>query len=106
MKAAPRQRAKALTLPAILDIGNVQELQDSLAGALEQSPVLRLNGSKINQVSTPGVQVLLAASQSALAGGGKLILTSPSPGPAGSVREPRPSKPVKRVESGEWLSGY
>ncbi len=79
MKAAPRQRARALTLPAILDIGNAQELQDSLAGALEQSPVLRLNGSKINQVSTPGVQVLLAASQSALAGGGKLILTSPSP---------------------------
>ena len=79
MKAAPRQRAKALTLPAILDIGNAQELQDSLAGALERSPVLRLNGSKINQVSTPGVQVLLAASQSALAGGGKLILASPSP---------------------------
>ena len=78
MKAAPRQRAKALTLPATIDIGNAQELLDSLAAALEQSPVLRLNGAKTIQVSTPGVQVLLAASQSALAGGGRLILSSPS----------------------------
>jgi anti-anti-sigma regulatory factor len=79
MKAAPRQRAKALALPAILDIGNAQELMDSLVAALEQSPVLRLNGSKTAQVSTPGVQVLLAASQSAQAGGGRLVLSSPSP---------------------------
>ena len=79
MKAAPRQRAKALTLPAILDIGNAQELQESLAAALEQSPVLRLNGAKTQQVSTPGVQVLLSAAQSAAAGGGSLILNSPSP---------------------------
>jgi anti-anti-sigma regulatory factor len=78
MKAAPRQRAKTLALPAILDIGNAQELMDSLVAALEQSPMLRLNGSKTGQVTTPGAQVLLAASQSALAGGGKLILSSPS----------------------------
>lgn len=79
MKAAPRQRAKSLTLPAILDIGNAQELQETLAAALEQGPVLRLNGSKTQQVSTPGVQVLLSAAQSAAAGGGRLILSSPSP---------------------------
>ncbi len=79
MKAAPRQRAKSLALPAILDIGNAQELRDSLVAALERSPVLRLNGSKTQQVSTPGVQVLLAASQSATAGGGRLILSNPSP---------------------------
>lgn len=79
MKAPQRQRAKSLTLPAILDIGNAQELQDSFAAALEQSPVLRLNGSKTQQASTPGVQLLLAASQSATAGGGRLILSNPSP---------------------------
>ncbi len=78
MKAPARQRAKAIALPAILDIGNAQELQESLAAALERSPVLRLNGSKTQQVSTPGVQVLLAAAQSAEAGGGRLVLGSPS----------------------------
>jgi anti-anti-sigma regulatory factor len=78
MKAPTRQRAKAIALPAILDIGNAQELQESLGAALEGSPVLRLNGSKTQQVSTPGVQVLLAAAQSAEAGGGRLVLSSPS----------------------------
>ncbi len=78
MKAPTRQRAKAVALPAILDIGNAQELQESLAAALERSPVLRLNGSKTQQVSTPGVQVLLAAALSAEAGGGRLVLNSPS----------------------------
>jgi anti-anti-sigma regulatory factor len=78
MKAPTRQRAKAITLPAILDIGNAQDLQESLTAALEQSPVLRLNGSKTQQVSTPGVQVLLAAALSAESGGGRLVLNSPS----------------------------
>lgn len=79
MKAAPRQRIKSLALPANLDIGTAQELQESLAAALEQSPVLRLNGSKTQQVSTPGVQLLLSAAQSAAAGGGRLVLSNPSP---------------------------
>lgn len=78
MKAPTRQRAKAVALPAILDIGNAQELQESLAAALERSPMLRLNGSKTQQVSTPGVQVLLAAALSAEAGGGRLVLNNPS----------------------------
>jgi anti-anti-sigma regulatory factor len=78
MKAATRQRAKALALPAIMDIGNAQELMDSLVAALEQSPVLRLDGSKTTQVSTPAVQILLAASQSAAEGGGKLVVAKPS----------------------------
>jgi hypothetical protein len=33
MNAAPRQRAKALTLPAILDTGNERKLPDSLVTA-------------------------------------------------------------------------
>jgi anti-anti-sigma regulatory factor len=78
MKAAPRQRAKALALPAVMDIGNAQDLMDSLVAALEQNSVLRLDGSKITQVSTPAVQVLLAASQSAAEGGGRLILAKPA----------------------------
>jgi anti-anti-sigma factor len=79
MKAAPRQRAKAFVLPPALDIGNAQELHDTFVAAIEQSPVLRLNGSKVQQASTPGVQVLLSAAQSASAGGGRLHLSNPSP---------------------------
>jgi len=79
MKAAPRQRRKSLTLPAILDMGSTQGLKDSLIAALDQSLVLRLNGSKTQLVSTPAVQVLLAASLAAEAGGGKTILLNPSP---------------------------
>lgn len=79
IKAASRQRTKPLVLPAVLDMRNAQDLRDSLMAALEQGPVLRLNGSKIQQVFTPGVQVLLAASKTALAEGGQLLLANPSP---------------------------
>jgi len=68
MKVAAQPRAKTLTLPAVLDMRNAQGLKDTLMAALESNPVLR----------TPGVQVLLAASQLAQSDGGRLILANPS----------------------------
>jgi anti-anti-sigma regulatory factor len=80
----PRQSETPATLPvtklpAILDMRNTQDLRDRLLSALEASPVLQLDGSETTQVATPGVQLLLAASQSAKAKGGKIIMTDPSP---------------------------
>ncbi len=79
-----RQRARpaplpVTKLPAILDMRNTQDLRDRLLSALAVSSDLRLDGSETTQVATPGVQLLLAASQSAKAKGGKIIMTNPSP---------------------------
>jgi len=79
MKVASRPRAQALVLPVTLDMSNAQELKDRLMAALERTSMLRLNGSKTRQVATPGIQILLAASQSANSAGGRFILVSPSP---------------------------
>jgi anti-anti-sigma regulatory factor len=57
---------------------NAQDLKDRLLAALALSPVLRLDGSEIQNVATPGVQVLLAAARSAESEGGKVILTKTS----------------------------
>ena len=73
-----RQSARALALPAALDLRSATDLKDRLAAALERDAVLRLNGSKTTQVSTPGVQVLLAAAQTAKTSGGALLLHKPS----------------------------
>ncbi|MGO9546163.1 MAG: STAS domain-containing protein [Rhodomicrobium sp.] len=78
MKVAARPRTKALSLPANLDMRNAQDLKDSLMAALERNPVLQVNGSKTNHVATPGVQVLLAASKTAMSEGGRLVLSNPS----------------------------
>jgi anti-anti-sigma regulatory factor len=78
MMFSSRQRAKALTLPVTLDMRNAQELKDRLLAALELNPVLQLDGSGTTHVATPGVQILLAAAQSAKSKGGNLVLIEPS----------------------------
>ncbi|MFZ1110690.1 MAG: STAS domain-containing protein [Rhodomicrobium sp.] len=78
-----RPRARPVTppvikLPANLDMRSAQDLKDRLAAALASNPVLRLDGSETTHVATPGVQLLLAASQTAKSDGGKIVLTNGS----------------------------
>ena len=70
---------KTLQLPVSLDMGTAQALKESLFSALAMSPTLRLDGSKTRHVTTPGIQVLLAAAQSAKSRGGKIVLIGASP---------------------------
>jgi anti-anti-sigma regulatory factor len=77
----PRARpvtAPVIKLPANLDMRSAQDLKDRLAAALASNPVLRLDGSETTHVATPGVQLLLAASQTAKSDGGKIVLTNGS----------------------------
>jgi chemotaxis protein CheX len=54
----------AFALPAILDITKAQELRGHMVDRLNGSAVL-LDASAVDRVSTPCIQVLLAAAQSA-----------------------------------------
>ena len=78
MMFSPRLRVKTLLLPVSLDLGNVQDWKERLMAALTLDPVLKLDGSEITHVATPGIQILLAAAQSAKSKGGKVVLMNPS----------------------------
>jgi anti-anti-sigma regulatory factor len=67
-----------IKLPVNLDMRSAQELKERLVAALASDPVLRLDGSETTNVATPGVQLLLAASQTAKSDGGKIVLTNGS----------------------------
>ncbi len=78
MMFSPRLRVKTLLLPASLDLGNAQDWKERLMAALTLNPVLKLDGSETTHVATPGIQILLAAAQSAKSKGGKVVLMNPS----------------------------
>ena len=78
MMLSPRLQVKTLLLPASLDSGNAQDWKERLIAALTLNPVLKLDGSETSHVTTPGVQILLAAEQSAKSKGGKIVLMNPS----------------------------
>jgi anti-anti-sigma regulatory factor len=61
-----------------LDLGNAQDWKERLIAALTLNPVLKLDGSETNHVTTPGIQILLAAEQSARSKGGKIVLSNAS----------------------------
>ena len=79
MMFSPRLRVEPLLLPASLDLANAEDWKDRLLAALTLNPVLKLDGSETTHVTTPGVQILLAAAQSAKSKGGTIILMTPSP---------------------------
>ncbi len=78
MMFSPRLRVKTLLLPTSLDLGNAQDWKERLMAALTLNPVLKLDGSETMHVATPGIQILLAAEQSAKSKGGKVVLMNPS----------------------------
>ncbi len=83
MMFSSRQRARpatppVTTLPVTLDMRSAQDLKDQLTAALASDSMLRLDASQTTHVATPGVQLLLAASQSAKSGGGRIVLTRSS----------------------------
>jgi anti-anti-sigma regulatory factor len=78
MMFSSRLRVKTLLLPSSLDMVSAQDWRERLMAALTLNPVLKLDGSETTHVATPGIQILLAASQSAKSKGGKVVLMNPS----------------------------
>lgn len=78
MMLSPGLRANTLLLPASLNLANAQDWKERLTAALTLTPILNLDGSETTHVTTPGIQILLAAAQSAKSKGGKIVLMNPS----------------------------
>ena len=78
MMLSPGLRANTLLLPASLNLANAQDWKERLIAALTLTPILNLDGSETMHVTTPGIQILLAAAQSAKSKGGKIVLMNPS----------------------------
>ena len=78
MMLSPGLRASTLLLPASLNLANAQDWKERLIAALTLTPILNLDGSETTHVTTPGIQILLAAAQSAKSKGGKIVLMNPS----------------------------
>ncbi|MGA8771650.1 MAG: STAS domain-containing protein [Rhodomicrobium sp.] len=78
MMLSPGLRANTLLLPASLNLANAQDWKERLIAALTLTPILNLDGSETTHVTTPGIQILLAAAQSAKSKGGKIVLMNPS----------------------------
>jgi anti-anti-sigma regulatory factor len=78
MMLSPGLRVNTLLLPASLNLANAQDWKERLLAALTLTPVLKLDGSETMHVTTPGVQILLAAAQSAQSKDSKIVLLNPS----------------------------
>ncbi len=101
MMFSPRLRVKTLLLPASLDLGNAQEWKERFIAALTLNPVLKLDGSETMNVTTPGVQILLAAAHSAKTKGGKIVLMNPSSALEASFEDLGLSQTL-----GEWRAAH
>jgi anti-anti-sigma factor len=54
-----------VTLPPVLDIPGSEALRDSILDALAPGMNLTLNSEQVEQVTTPGLQILLAVAECA-----------------------------------------
>ena len=68
---------KSIELPAIADIGAVDELRDEMLDALNAGN-LEINLEKVERVSTNALFMLLSAAQTARTHNFELLLSSPS----------------------------
>lgn len=55
-----------VTLPPILDIPSSEALRDSIQDALAPGMTLKLDSNQVEQLTTPGIQMLLAVAECAM----------------------------------------
>jgi anti-anti-sigma regulatory factor len=67
-----------LTLPAQLDLGALHGLKEDLLAAAALNGDLSLDGSQVERVGTPAMQLLLAAASAFSADNRRFMLRSPS----------------------------
>ncbi len=79
----PAPRTAAMRLPASLDTGAAQELLDGLRTGLADGALV-LDGSAVERVSVPCLQILAAAARE---GGAALRIAGPSPALAAAIAD-------------------
>ncbi len=75
----PRTQDEAIILPSFLDLGYAGTLKSALQEAIQQNGCLTINGAAVESVTSPCIQVLLAADKSLSVFGGNLRLVDASP---------------------------
>lgn len=70
--------ASALNVPEVVDIKNVEAFLSSVRDAMANSNDIELDCSKVERMTTPGIQVILSAAKTAVEKGGKITLKDPS----------------------------
>ena len=65
-------------LPSVLDATTAHALKETLLEALSLRADVVIDGAGVERVGTPGVQVLVAAGRSLVAGPHRLVLAKPS----------------------------
>ena len=72
------KKESRITLGPVLDIRAASPLRDSLQKALKRGKPIVLDAALVDRLSTPCVQVLLAAGKSAEAAAGRIVLEQAS----------------------------
>jgi anti-anti-sigma regulatory factor len=70
--------SQKMVLPSVLDLPAAHGLRDSLLDAAASARAVVADGAAVERTGTPAVQVLLAASRTIAANGGKFVLSRPS----------------------------
>jgi anti-anti-sigma regulatory factor len=72
-------KSVALTLSPVVDILAAPDLHAALLKALERGRTIAIDAAPVERISTPAIQVLLAAAKAAEAAKLKFRVTNPSP---------------------------
>jgi chemotaxis protein CheX len=67
-----------IKLPSQLDLGALPNLKEELLGAIASTGGVVLEGSDVERVGTPAIQLVLAASKEFSASGRRFALQAPS----------------------------
>ena len=76
--ARPEDGKGAVALPATLDAGLASPLRDALARDCRTLPGLEIDGSAVESIATPGIQILVAAGLTFDSEGRPFRITQPS----------------------------
>ena len=75
---ASGKKESRITLGPVLDIRAASPLRDGLQKALKRGKPLVLDAAQVDRLSTPCIQVLLAAGKSVEAAAGRIVLAQAS----------------------------
>lgn len=67
-----------IALPRVLDISNAADLKDVILDIAEPGSIINLEANGVEQLTTPGVQILLAATSFIERKKAKLTMSKPS----------------------------
>lgn len=81
-----RNYTEALLLHPILDLTKLEELYDGLRERVAAAEII-LDGSAVERVTTPCLQLLAATAKAAMRGEGIFVLKTPSPALIAAIQD-------------------